>query len=83
MGWVSPLLHMHAIFAKHMCFETLKRLTRRCSYCEDLDIRVWHHCAPAVSEAVQRLGCVNHSMTEISPLLMLPHNASVLEVANA
>jgi hypothetical protein len=36
-----------------------------------------------VSEAVQRLGCVNHSMTEVSSLLMLPHNASVLEVANA
>jgi hypothetical protein len=56
---------------------------RCCRYCEDLDPRVWFHCKAEVSEALQQLGCVNHTMTHISPLLMMPHNASVIEAANA
>jgi hypothetical protein len=44
---------------------------------------VWNACASELSEVLERQGCINHSMTEISPKLMLPHNASVLEVANA
>jgi hypothetical protein len=44
---------------------------------------VWAHCADELSEALQELGCINHTMTALSSRLMLPHNASVLEVANA
>jgi Leucine-rich repeat (LRR) protein len=52
-------------------------------YCDNLDPRVWHHCAENFSQKLQQLRCINHTMTDISPLLMLPHNASVLEIANA
>jgi hypothetical protein len=43
----------------------------------------WPHCAVELGAALQRIGCINHTMAEISPFLKLPHNASVLEVANA
>jgi hypothetical protein len=56
-------------------------------YCEALHPQVWTTCADEFidefSGVLEELGCINHTMTRISPRLMLPHNASVLEVANA
>ena len=53
------------------------------SYCETLHPRVWPHCADDFAHALTQVGCIDHSLADVSPLLKLPVNASVLEIPNA